>query len=67
MKEAGLPCQGDEPNSKDALKDFCDGFEKNNNAEGGQGVVGRLAGFVKDNPVCVFESGGMVPEGDQWC
>ena len=42
---------------------FRDDFEEDDDAEGGWGVVGRFAGFVKDDPVRVFEAGGVVPKG----
>ena len=46
MKQARFPCQRGEPDGKDALEDFRDGFEEDDNTEGGRSVVGWLAGFV---------------------
>ena len=66
MKPARFPCQGGESDGEDSFEDLGDGFEEDDDTEGGRRVVGRLAGFVEDNPVCVFEAGGMVPEGHQW-
>ena len=40
VEQAGLSCQRGEPDGKDALKDFGDGLEEDDNAEGGWGVVG---------------------------
>ena len=66
VKQARLPCQRGEPDGQDGFKDLRDGFEEDDNAEGSRGVIGRLAGFVKDDPIGVFERGGVVPKGDQW-
>ena len=66
VKQARIPCQGGESNGEDAFEDLGYGFDKDDDTEGGRSVVGRLAGFVEDNPACVFEAGGMVPEGHQW-
>ena len=65
VTQACLSCQGGEPDCENALNDFGDSFEEDNDAEGGRGVVARFAGFVEDNSICVFESGGMVSKGDQ--
>ena len=49
----------------DPFKDFRDGLEENDDSEGGGAIVRRLSGLVKDNPIRVFECGGVVPKGDQ--
>ena len=66
VKQACFPCQGGESDGKDAFEDLGDGFKEDDNAKGGRSVVGRFAGFVEDNPVRVFEAGGVVPKGHQW-
>ena len=63
VKQARPPCQGGESNGDDAFEDLGDGFEEDDDTEGSRSVVGRFAGFVEDNPVCVFEAGGMVSKG----
>ena len=66
VKQARLSRKGCEPYGEDALKDHRDSLEENDDAEGGWGVIGRFARLVKDNSVCVFETGGVVPNGNQW-
>ena len=60
-----MPCERGEPDDKDAFKDFRDGFEEDDDPQGGRSVVRWLPGLVKDNPIRVFERGGVVPKGDQ--
>ena len=64
VEQARLSRQSSEPDSEDAFKDFRDGFEENDDPEGGWGVVRRLPGFVKDYSICVLEGGGVVLEGN---
>ena len=61
-----MPHQRGKPDGEDAFEDFRDSFEEDNDPEGGRGVVRRLPGLVEDNPIRVFECGGVVPKGDQW-
>ena len=64
VKQSRLSCQGGESDGENTFEDFRNGLEEDDDAEGGWGVVGWFAGLVKDNPVGVLETGGMVPEGD---
>ena len=66
VEQAGLPCQGGESENEDVLEDLRNSFAEDDYAEGGRGVVGRFAGFVHDNPVHLFDGGGVVPKHDQW-
>ena len=65
VEQACMSCQSGEPDGEDAFEDLRDGFEENNDAERSQGVVGWLARLVQHDPVCMFESGGVVPKGGQ--
>ena len=64
VEQANLPCQGGEPDRNDAFKDLRNRFEEDDYSERGRGVLGWLAGFVPNDPVRVFESGGMVAKGN---
>ena len=46
VKEACLPRQGDQSHSEDAFEDLGNGFEEDDDPEGGRSVVGWFAGFV---------------------
>jgi len=52
---------GRQPDCHHPLKDLRDGFEKDNDAEGGGGVVGGLAGFIQDYSIGGFQRWGVVP------
>ena len=64
-EQAGLPCQGGESDHEDAHEDLRNSLEEDDYAGGGRGVVGRFAGFIQDDPVHVFDGGGVVPKRDQ--
>ena len=64
VEKAGLSCQSGESDGKDAFKDFRNGLKKDNNEEGGRGVIGWFSGFIQDNSVRMFERGGVVPKGN---
>ena len=61
-----MPRQRGEPDGEDAFEDFWNGFEEDDNPEGGRGVIRRLPGLVEDDPIRVFDCGRVVPKGDQW-
>ena len=58
-KVAG-PCEEGEVGGGDPFHYFGDGFQKNNDPKGGQRIVGGFAGFIEDDPVGLFERGGVV-------
>jgi len=53
---------GRQPNCHYPFKDVGDGFMEDDDAEGGAGVVGGLAGLVPDHPIGGFHRGGVVAE-----
>ena len=64
VEEAGLSRKGGELDCEDTFEDLQYGLEQDDYSEGCRCVVRWLAGFVKDNPIAVFEGGGVVPEDD---
>jgi len=45
---------GRQPDCHNLFEDFGDGFEEDDDMEGGGGVVGGLAGFIQDNTIGGF-------------
>jgi len=48
------PGEGGQPDPHYPLKDFRDGFEEDNDTEGGGGIVGGLTRLVQNHPVRGF-------------
>jgi len=56
---------GGQPDRHYQFKDFRNGCEEDDDAEGGGGIVRGLAGLVQDYPVGGLQGGGVVSESHQ--
>jgi len=61
VEEALGPSDGRQPDRHHSFEDLGDGFEEDDDAEGGGGVVGGLARFVQDNSIGGFQGRGWYP------
>ena len=65
VEEAGLAGQLRESDGHNPLQYLGDSFEEYYYAKGCWRVIRGLARFIQDYPVGMFETGGVIPEGDQ--
>ena len=65
MEEAPRSRDYEQSDRHKSIVDFCNGFEEDDDAGGGRGVLGCLAGLVQDHPIGGFKRGGVVCNSHQ--
>jgi len=65
VEEALSSSDGGQSDRHDSFEDFRNGFEEDDDAEGGRGVVGGLARLLHDYPVGGFKGGGVLIKSPQ--
>ena len=65
VQEAHVSGTGGKTGGNNLFQDLGEGLKENNNAERGRRVVGGLARFVKDHPICHLHGGGMGTKEEQ--
>jgi len=62
MEKAPGSSDGGQSDRHHPFENFWIGFEEDDDGEGGQGVIGGLAGLFQDHSVGCYKGGGVVPE-----
>jgi len=55
-----VPGHKRETRSDDSFQYFGEGFEQDNDPEGGRGIVGRLARLIQYDAICSLQGGGVI-------
>jgi len=60
MKQAYVAGQEGETSSNDSLQYLGQGFEQDNDPEGGRGIIGGLARLIQHHAICFLQGGGVM-------